>query len=243
MAKTSEQNYPILIGENGRMHVRDKPFSDPDCGTLLSDIGLIISLLPEPPARLLDIGCGSGWTSCFFASHSLEVVGADISVDMINLAQQNQRKFNLPNLSFIQSDYENLAFENEFDCAVFYDSLHHSDSEVEAIKSAYNALKPGGILITHEPGEGHSKTAAAITAMEKYGVNERDMPPCLIIQAGKLAGFSRFQVFPMPARIISAIYKKHSSSKPLNYLLIMLHLLRLIFFRTHKRGSVVVLTK
>ena len=48
-------------------------------------------LLPAPPCRLLDAGCGTGWTSLFFARHRWEVVGCDIAPDMIAQAEEMWR--------------------------------------------------------------------------------------------------------------------------------------------------------
>ena len=44
-----------------------------------------MGFLPDPPARILDMGCGGGWTSIFFAKRGYEVVGQDISQDMIDV--------------------------------------------------------------------------------------------------------------------------------------------------------------
>src|SRR3954462_3184773 len=166
MTKQAENDYPVLIGETGRVHARDKPFSDENRGLMLCDVGTIMNLLPPRPARVLELGCGAGWFSCLLARHGYEVVGVDISEAMIELAEQNRRAQAAGHVRFMRGDYEGLKFANEFDAVIFYDSLHHSDSEEDAIAAAYRALKPGGILLTHEPGEGHSKSPDSIAAMQ-----------------------------------------------------------------------------
>jgi len=65
MPKAGELTYLQKLGPAGRQHALDKPFSDSLCWRYLIDIGAILSLLPPPPARLLDLGAGSGWTSVF----------------------------------------------------------------------------------------------------------------------------------------------------------------------------------
>lgn len=213
MTKEAEQLYLKHIGEAGWNHSLFKPFSDEFCGINLVSIGTIITLLPPPPARLLDLGCGGGWTSVFFAKHGYTVTGQDISGDMIQLAERNKEVHSLgTNLNFIQADYENLDLLEEFDCAIFFDSLHHSDDEAAAISCVYRALKLGGVLLTHEPGEGHSVAPGSIEAMQLYGVNERDMPPHLIIRRGMEAGFRDFQIYPMPHDIKSLFYENRPPS-------------------------------
>jgi SAM-dependent methyltransferase len=214
MTKQAEQEYLDKIGEIGSQHALSKPFTDEVPGTNLTSIGLVMSLLPRPPARLLDLGCGTGWTSAFFALSGYEVVGQDIAANMLALAEQNKNRYQAHNLHFVLSDYEGLSFQEEFDCAVFFDSLHHCDDESLALKSVYRALKPGGILITHEPGVGHSVNPHSIKAMEMYGVNERDMPPSLIIKRGHEIGFSKFHVFPMFHQIQNTFYNPRCSVTP-----------------------------
>jgi ubiquinone/menaquinone biosynthesis C-methylase UbiE len=214
MTKQAEREYIEKIGPIGSHHALNKPFSDEVPGTNLTSIGLLMSLLPKPPARLLDLGCGSGWTSTFFALSGYEVVGQDIAENMLELAEENKKRYAANNLSFVLSDYEGLPFREEFDCAVFFDSLHHCDDELLALKSVYQALKPGGVLITHEPGIGHSINPHSIEAMKTFGVNERDMPPSLIIQRGQEVGFRKFHIFSMFHQIQNTFYNPRSSVTP-----------------------------
>jgi SAM-dependent methyltransferase len=198
MGKEGERSYLRNIGEAGRWHAVHKPFSDSQCHVNLEAFGAILACLPPPPARLLDLGCGTGWTSAFFARRGYDVLGVDISGDMIAEADELRDRAGLSNLAFVESDYESLRFREEFDIAVFYDSLHHAVDEGLAVRRAFEALRPGGVCLTHEPGEGHAATAAAVEAVRKYGVTEKDMPPRKIIALGRAAGFRRFQVLPFP---------------------------------------------
>ena len=63
MAKQDEAEYFERIGEDGRQHAANKPYSDPRCGAFFLDLGMLFSVLPQPPARILDLGVGTGWTS------------------------------------------------------------------------------------------------------------------------------------------------------------------------------------
>jgi hypothetical protein len=60
----------------------------------------------------------------------------------------------------------------------------------------YKGLKPGGICITSEPGEGHACSPGALQAVRNYNVTEKDMPPCRIIAAAREAGFQKFRTYP-----------------------------------------------
>ena len=171
-------------------------------------MGFMMSQLPLPPARILDLGCGGGWSSRFFAMRGYSVVGQDICDDMVRIGEQGRERNPYPlDLRFVVSDYESLAFDNEFDAAFFIDSLHHAEDELAAIRSAYRALKPGGILMTREPGEGHSEMPWSIAAIEQFGVTERDMPPHLIIRRGLEVGFKSYRVFPAAEDLKEAFFR------------------------------------
>lgn len=175
---------------------RDKPFGfGSECGSYLMDLGSIMRLLPAPPARILDLGVGVGWTSVFYSRNGYEVVGQDIAPTMIELAEKNREWYRAERLRFVVSDYESLGMDGEFDCAVFYDSLHHAVDDEAALRAVFRALKPGGTLVTLEPGEGHATSLPTLRVVEKYGTTEKDMPPHRILEVGNRVGFRSGAVY------------------------------------------------
>jgi SAM-dependent methyltransferase len=186
-------------------------------------------LLPPLPAKLLDMGCGTGWTSIFFAKKGFDVTGQDISPDMIDLANKNKELEGLNNLDFVVSDYETATSFSKYDCVVFYDSLHHAENEKFAIQKAFNSLKKDGILITLEPGEGHSKASVSVEVSNKFGVTEKDMPPEHIIKIGKEVGFKRFKVYPRYSiDDLIPLYDSQKSKLDYNLIEFVLNLIKVI---------------
>ena len=206
MAKQGEKDYLKNIGEGALQHALNKPYSDPDCGALLMEIGAVMALLPAPPGDLLDLGCGTGWTSRFFARRGYTVTGQDISPDAVRHSTERAQADGLTELHFIESDYESLAFVEMFDCAVFFSSLHHATDEAAAIRAVYRALRPGGVCVTSEPGHGHAASPESQQAARDYGVTEKDMPPALIRRLGREAGFREFAVYPHADALQKALY-------------------------------------
>jgi SAM-dependent methyltransferase len=247
LPKQGEIDYFKVIGEEGLQRARDKPFSDDLCGKILSDIGVIMSVLPPPPGKLIDFGCGTGWTSCFFAKRGYEVVGVDISALAIQYAEEAKIKMGLKNLNFIVSDYENIRLENIFDFAVFFYSLHHSEDYEAALKTAYHSLKSCGVCITCEPGLGHAKQKPSIEAVEKYNVTERDMPPKYIIKAARKVGFKKNETYPC----LDSVKRMGSDKIPFKLLRDNALIRELVFFLSlvraglfkKSRGSIVKLIK
>src|SRR5262245_44370641 len=137
MAKQDEIDYlSKYLSKSGAAGLRfelRKPFSDRQCGPNLMQIGAVMSLLPPPPVRLHDLGRDTGWTSRFLGQRGYEVVGVDISPDMIFHAEEQRQRDQLDQVSFLVSDYESLSFDEEFDGALFFGSLHHSGDEGAAV--------------------------------------------------------------------------------------------------------------
>lgn len=202
MSKQDEREYLRRRGEETARHASGKPFSDPLCGEYLVEFGAVFGLLPSPPAQVLDLGCGPGWTSIFLARRGYDVFGIDIAEDMIDIAQQNAAKEDLPNLAFRVADFEEAADEGRFDAVLFFDALHHAEDEGKALSVAYRALKPGGICIAVEPGRGHAGNPVSREMAERFGVTEKDMPPRRIVRAGKKAGFRSFRTLPHARHVI-----------------------------------------
>jgi len=211
VSKEGEKNYFSNIGEEGIRHAMAMPFLDANCGGYLAEIGAVLSLLPPPPATLLDLGCGAGWTSRFFARRGYDVTGADLSQVAIDHAVRLNDEEQRANLRYVVRDYENRTFDAQFDCAVFFASLHHATDETAAVRAAYQALKPAGVCVVSEPGRGHAAATQSREAVAKYGVNENDMPPARIIRAGKRAGFRAFRVYPHAEILNHALYGGRAS--------------------------------
>lgn len=210
MATQGEHEYFEKIGHDGMQHATHKPWSDAECGLYLMELGAMLGLMPER-GRLLDMGCGTGWTSVMFAKRGYDVVGTDLVPQAIAAGYQLKEKEGLENLQFVAADYESLSFREEFDVVVFFDCLHHAVDEVSALQSAWRALKPGGICITSEPGLGHARRSAAV--MAEFGTIERDMHPAKIIRSGKKAGFREFSVHPHASYLYIALYRQTANSR------------------------------
>jgi len=100
-------------------------------------------------ARILDVGCGSGWASRLLAlkAHQGSVVGIDISDEMIRVARVASTDFS--NLEFQVASAEELPFENnEFTHAFSMESLYYYADMTRALKEIHRVLAPGGWFVT-----------------------------------------------------------------------------------------------
>jgi ubiquinone/menaquinone biosynthesis C-methylase UbiE len=183
-------------GEDGtNLYLLNKPFRHGECLRYLNDLIRVMSLLPDPPKRVLDLGVGTGWTTMFLAKRGYHVVGQDICGDLIGVAEQVRELYGSPPATFVVQDYESMPYREEFDAAVFYDALHHAEDERAALAGVFAALRPGGVCVTLEPGAGHADAKGTQDVVEKYGVTEKDMPPEYIIAVAREIGFRSFRVY------------------------------------------------
>ena len=102
----------------------------------------------QPGKRALEIGCGTGLFTQFFAETGAEIVAMDISPELIEKAKEK----NLPenSVTFVVKPFENLQMEKTFDAVIGSSILHHLDLE-RSLQRIYQLLKPGGRLSFAEP--------------------------------------------------------------------------------------------
>lgn len=96
----------------------------------------------EPRARLLDVGCGTGW----LADHFADYTGLDGSPDAVAAAGERGRNVTLHDVS------EPLPFEDaSFDAVVMKDLLEHVPDPVALVHEVRRVLRPGGRVFASSP--------------------------------------------------------------------------------------------
>lgn len=100
---------------------------------------------------ILDAGCGVGGPASYFASKlNVSIQGLTISEVQVEKSKEIiAAKALKGSVNIQQGDYHKMCtiFGNEqFDRILFLESFGHSNNQVQLIESAYDCLKPGGIL-------------------------------------------------------------------------------------------------
>jgi len=97
--------------------------------------------------RALEIGCGTGLFTEYFARSGAQIVALDISEELLAAARQR----NLPEtVTFICSPFEALSDDDPFDAVIGSSVLHHLDIE-SALGHIHRLLKPGRVMSFAEP--------------------------------------------------------------------------------------------
>jgi SAM-dependent methyltransferase len=92
--------------------------------------------LPNPPARVVDVGCGAGAMTRELWAQGYAVTGIDPQ------APEGQ--------AFVRTTLEDFAARAPFDAAVALRSLHHVGDLERAVESLWRALVPGARVVVLE---------------------------------------------------------------------------------------------
>ena len=195
--KRAALDYPLKLDAERSHYLRTKPFynlankpdkhlgdgMDAETQRHFTDFAnMAVALALPPGARILDVGCGSGWLSEYFARLGYDVTGIDISDDLIAMARERVAKIPYDvdhetplRCRFLTQDIEAAPLAEKFDAVICYDSLHHFEDERQVFRHLAAMLDVGGLLFIlegHKPSAGSATEDELKDVMRKYGTLE-----------------------------------------------------------------------
>ena len=153
---------------------------------------MAVALALPAGARILDVACGSGWLSEYFARLGYDVTGIDISPALIEISEERLRV--VPQLvdhqaeilcHFLVHDIERAPLEGKFDAIICYDAMHHFADDQAAIRHIAAMLSVGGLLFILEgnrPPAASATEAELLEVMRKYRTLESPFDPAYLRQ-------------------------------------------------------------
>ena len=100
-------------------------------------------------AKVLDIGCGGGLFLSLLKQAGTEVTGIELSDSR---AQYAKTKHGLEiDKRPIENEFWQKGYANHFDAVTLWDVIEHVNYPLEALQSAANVLKHGGLLLIDTP--------------------------------------------------------------------------------------------
>lgn len=102
-----------------------------------------------PGARVLDLCCGAGRQAVTFSKRGFEVVGLDLSIEMLEAALNAAGDENQA-VKFVHGDMRDLKFQEVYDGAYCIDTSFGYLTEVEellVLRAVHRALKRGGKFV------------------------------------------------------------------------------------------------
>ena len=190
--KQGAREYTAALSTELNYYLRTKPFAnlhkpikfsgdgmDPETARHFYDFAnMAVALALRADAKILDVGCGPGWLTEYFARLGYEMTGIDISDGLIQVA--SERLQGLPyqvdqetplRCRFITHDIEAAPLDEKFDAIICYDALHHFADEKSVFDNLAAMLEIGGVLFIvegHQPPSGSPTESELRGFMEKY---------------------------------------------------------------------------
>ncbi len=187
--KRAAVEYLSKLSPERSHHLRTKPFynlankpakykgegMDQDMHRHFCDFAnMAVKLALPPGSRVLDVGCGSGWLSEYFARLGYYVKGIDISPDLIEMSRERVARvpYGVDHVTqlvcvFEAHDIEASPLREKFDAILCYDSLHHFEDERAVMRHLAAMLPIGGQLFVLE---GERPSLGSLSESELHAV-------------------------------------------------------------------------
>ena len=207
------------FGDDARESQADanRPWYEKQLEPALAGVPAIHDVLSAPGCRVLDVGCGGGWSSISLARAypSASVLGVDIDQPSIHLAEANARETGVSErVRFVCQDAASLP-EGTVDVAFAFECVHDMPRPVEVLSAVRRTLAPGGSLVVMDEAVADA-FAPDGDELERimYGFSlfvclpdglssppsvgtGTVMRPSTLQGYGEAAGFSAFEVLPI----------------------------------------------
>jgi len=130
-------------------------------------------LRAQPPARVADVACGTGWSSIAMARTypSVTVDGFDLDPDVVAAATDNAGQAGVADrVRFAVLDAADPDLPGRYDLVTIFEALHDMSRPVEALRAAHAMLADGGsVVIADERVEDEFTAPAPERDRRAYG--------------------------------------------------------------------------
>ncbi len=134
----------------GFAYLYDRLMEDVDYIEWANYIEKIMIQENKKPHKILELACGTGNITIQLANKGYDVIGLDISQDMLMVAKDKSLRNN-KNILFIEQDMIELELDEKFDCVLsMCDGINYivdEDDLAQVFKNVYDALEDEGIFI------------------------------------------------------------------------------------------------
>lgn len=172
----------------------------------------------DPPARVADVACGTGWSSIAMAEAfpKVRVAGIDLDPYSIELARRNAAGAGLDGrVRFEVGDAADPALEGRFDLVTVFEAIHDMSQPVEALGGIRRMLAAeGSVLVVDErvaeeftaPGDEIERLMYGFSVLHCLPVGMADQPsaatgtamrPSTLREYALAAGFTALEVLPI----------------------------------------------
>jgi ubiquinone/menaquinone biosynthesis C-methylase UbiE len=143
-AASYEERAKAIFGERAALYTTSAAHTDEQV------LGRLVEIAsPQSDWRVLDIGTGTGHTALALAPHVSEVIGLDLTEEMLVEARKLANAKGIGNVSFQAADVHRLPSEldGSFDLVTCRRAAHHFSDIDRALREMVRTLRPGGLLL------------------------------------------------------------------------------------------------
>ncbi len=177
-----------------------------------------LRLRAQPPAQVLDVACGTGWSSIAMALAypDISVEGVDLDGDAIRAARENAEQAGVADrVRFSVADAVDLGGTRAYDLVMIFEALHDMSRPVAVLQAARQMLsEDGALLVVDELVADEFTVPASPVERVAYGwsvisclpgaMGDPDtaatgavMRPSVLHQYALEAGFNELEVLPI----------------------------------------------
>jgi SAM-dependent methyltransferase len=175
-------------------------------------------LRAEPPARVLDVACGTGWSSIAMAKAypNINVDGFDLDHDAIGAARRNAERAGASDrVRFSVADATDLGRADRYDLVTILEALHDMSRPVDALSAVRQVLAEDGTVLVVDglvaeeftvPGSPRERTEYGWSVVSclpgamgdpQTAATGAVMRPSMLHQYALQAGFGAVEVLPI----------------------------------------------
>jgi predicted O-methyltransferase YrrM len=175
-------------------------------------------LRAAPPARVLDVACGTGWSSIAMAQAypNIKVDGVDLDHNAIIAARPNAERAGVADrVRFSVTDAADLGGTGGYDLVTIFEALHDMSRPVEALSAARHMLGEDGSVVVADglvadeftvPASPRDRTEYGWSVVSclpgamgdpQTAATGAVMRPSMLRQYALQAGFSEVEVLPI----------------------------------------------
>jgi cyclopropane fatty-acyl-phospholipid synthase-like methyltransferase len=194
---------PGLTQESMELSEMTKPYwFGPAAHRYLQGFLKLVSLLEDapltPPAKLLELGGGSGWTAEMLATMGFRVTSTTLSPRECAIGKRRiaalRAKGLTAELDFLACPMESVAAHVAdlcpFDGVFVFEALHHAFDWRATLNSSFSCLRPGGwLIICNEPNVLHTAISYRVAKLAK--THEVGFAKSALIKQLRATGFRK----------------------------------------------------
>jgi 2-polyprenyl-3-methyl-5-hydroxy-6-metoxy-1,4-benzoquinol methylase len=160
-----------------------------------------------PRARILEVGCGTGFVSQYLKKSGFHVECADLFFEALHFCKKRDS-----GVVYYQYNLSDEVFFEEFDGIGAFDVLEHIEDDTTTLRTIYDALKPGGMVFITVPADMRLWSAMDEYAEHKRRYSAQDLRKKLEDNRFKVKKLTYFMTLLLPVLRISRKWSSRRGS-------------------------------